>query len=94
LSLAQLNGADLADADLEGAVLDTANLTGANLHGARLVAADLQRGVVGLTQEQLNEAWGDSQTKLPEGMTIPHKPPRDGLKLFDGEADGAPKESE
>ena len=86
LTRARLPHASLADADLEGAVLDTVDLTRATLSGARLVAADLQKGVVGLTQEQLDEAWGDSQTRLPEGMTIPHNPPKTFLdELLDEE---------
>jgi hypothetical protein len=40
------------------------------LDGATLAAADLHEGVVGLTQDQLNSAWGDAETKLPDGWTI------------------------
>ena len=55
LSLADLRGATLADADLNGTLLDRANLT----------------KVTGLTQEQINEAWGDKDTELPEGLQRP-----------------------
>ncbi len=55
LSMADLRGATLADADLNGTLLDRANLT----------------KVTGLTQEQINEAWGDKDTELPEGLQRP-----------------------
>jgi uncharacterized protein YjbI with pentapeptide repeats len=72
LNRASLEGAHLDGADLRGAVLDTAILRQATLSNVCLIGADLQKGAVGLTQEQLNEAYGDVTTKLPEGMTIPH----------------------
>jgi Pentapeptide repeats (8 copies) len=72
LDRVRLDGSYLHRANLRGAVLDTAVLSGACLRGVCLVDADLQKGVVGLTQEQLNEAYGDPvTTKLPDGMTIP-----------------------
>ena len=49
------NRADFRDADMGGT-----NLSGADLSGAR-----------GLTQRQLNEACGDSATRLPSGLTVP-----------------------
>ena len=45
-------------ADLTGADLD-ANLSGANLSDAK-----------NLTQEQLDKACGNADTKLPEGLTL------------------------
>ena len=60
LSAANLRGADLTDAILRGAVLTDADLTDADLSGALY-----------LTQEQLNTACGDKDTKLPDGLTIP-----------------------
>jgi hypothetical protein len=51
---------DLSLADLERANLIDADLRGAYLSGAKL------------TQEQLDEACGDANTKLPEGL----KPPK------------------
>ncbi len=62
-------GASLMRASLDGARLCGAQLNGAHLDGAMLVAADLER-VTGLTQEQLNTACGDAETKLPDGWTI------------------------
>ena len=55
LSMADLRGATLAEANLNGTLLDRANLT----------------QVTGLTQEQINEAWGDKDTELPEGLQRP-----------------------
>jgi uncharacterized protein YjbI with pentapeptide repeats len=59
-----LQGANLGEANLQGANLGEANLRGASLRGANL------QGAVGLTQEQLDTAFGDSETKLPSGLTI------------------------
>ena len=56
---ANLQGADLRSANLQGAVLSGANLSGANLLTARY-----------LTQEQLDQACGNEQTKLPDGLKI------------------------
>ena len=76
---ANLQGADLFRANLQEAGLIEANLqgadlSGANLQGARLFLANLQganlREARGLTQEQLDGACGDSNTKLPPGMSI------------------------
>jgi hypothetical protein len=65
---ASLEGAHLDGAHLRGAVLDTVIFRLATLSNANLVEADL-RGAIGLTQEQLNQAYGDpATTKLPEGM--------------------------
>ena len=82
---ADLRGADLVRAYLAGARLDGARLFwtrldgarlyGANLHGARLAEAYLAgadlREARHLTQEQLESARGDSETKLPEGLGRP-----------------------
>jgi uncharacterized protein YjbI with pentapeptide repeats len=56
LSGADLSGADMRDANLSGA---NANLSGANLSGAK-----------NLTQTQLDNACGNAETKLPEGLTL------------------------
>ena len=66
--------ADLSNANLQWAVLSGANLQGADLSGASLqqatlVGANLQ-GAIELTQEQLDSACGDAETKLPPGMFI------------------------
>jgi hypothetical protein len=85
LAGANLEGADLSRADLEWAwskganfegawflkaKLGRANLEGADLSGADLAGADLSTAK-GLTQEQLNSAEGDKDTKIPEGLTRP-----------------------
>jgi hypothetical protein len=75
LTSATLTRTSLCGSDLREAALDTANLTNATLSRACLIGADL-RGTVGLTQEQLEDAWGDDTTKLPEGMTVAPRRPR------------------
>jgi len=62
-----LSAADLAHADLSGALLTDANLCGADLKDAK-----------GLTQEQVNQAYGSYQwadttpdTKLPDDLNRP-----------------------
>ena len=76
---AKLTGANLQRANLGGAYLQGANLTGANLQKANLSGADFQganlRGAKlteaeHLTQQQLDEACGNKETRLPEGLTI------------------------
>jgi hypothetical protein len=71
LSGADLSGADLGSASmpiLNRAALEGANLSGANLSGANLSAA-LRGGPV--TQEQIEQATGNEQTKLPEHLKPP-----------------------
>jgi Pentapeptide repeats (8 copies) len=72
---AKLQQADLLQADLFGADLLQADLFGANLFGAKLSGANLSRanlsGAHFLTQEQLNAACGNEETKLPPGLTVP-----------------------
>jgi uncharacterized protein YjbI with pentapeptide repeats len=69
LTVANLSGANLSGAGLWRANLAAANVVEADLSGAYLQGANL-RGAI-LTQEQLEEATGDENTKLP-----PHlKPP-------------------
>jgi uncharacterized protein YjbI with pentapeptide repeats len=76
LHQAHLERAYLGEAHLEravlfeGADLDGAHLEGAYLHGAHLDGADLS-AADGLTQEQIDEAIGDAETQLPEGLTRP-----------------------
>lgn len=69
-----LSGANLQDAAFFRADLQNADLTGADLRGtwlseARLKGADL-RLARNLTQKQLERACGDSETRLPPGLTI------------------------
>ena len=61
----RINYLDLGWTDLPGATLFGADLSGADLSGA-----DLQ-GVVDLTQDQIEEAIGDEDTTLPEGIDRP-----------------------
>ena len=70
---ANLSGANLGSTDLRGAylsdaILANADLRGANLSGANLSDAKLS-GATNLTQTQLDEACGNSNTKL-EGFTL------------------------
>jgi hypothetical protein len=72
---AQLESAQLQDAYLIGAQLQNAYLIGAQFQNAYLIGAQLQGAnlteVVSLTQDQLNTAYIDENTKLPEGLTRP-----------------------
>jgi hypothetical protein len=70
LSGAILSGAILSGAILRGTILSEADLSGATLWGANLSKANLLT-VRHVTQGRLNEACGDSETKLPPGLTIP-----------------------
>jgi hypothetical protein len=69
LDEANLSGADLSSANLRGANLRDANLRGANLRGANLRDAKMG-GVRNLTQLQLDEACGNANTGLPDGLTL------------------------
>jgi uncharacterized protein YjbI with pentapeptide repeats len=74
LSYARLSDANLSGAVLGGANLKSANLSGANLSYARLSDANLSGAVLSeaknLIQKQLNEACGNADTKLPEGLAV------------------------
>ena len=70
LRRAHLERATLDNARLEAASLGAARLEGANLLGARLERAFLRKAI-GLTQEQIEEAYGDRETKLPDGLDRP-----------------------
>ena len=65
-----LLGANLKGANLKGAHLHGANLKGADLRGADLREANLKEATA-LTQEQLEHASGDEDTKMPEGFKVP-----------------------
>jgi uncharacterized protein YjbI with pentapeptide repeats len=67
---ANLMSCDLTEANLENANLENAILENAELKGSKLSGANL-KDVKGLTQGQLNKAFGDANTKLPPGLTIP-----------------------
>jgi hypothetical protein len=59
---ADLTESDLSDADFTGSRVDLANFTNANVAGAILTEAR------GLIQEQLDVAFGDSGTAVPERL--------------------------
>jgi uncharacterized protein YjbI with pentapeptide repeats len=78
------SGARFVGATLTGAVLPRAVFWGADLTGADLGRAFLYRsqfegvdlrGVLGLTQAQLDETCGDDRTMLPEGFSRPARWP-------------------
>jgi uncharacterized protein YjbI with pentapeptide repeats len=64
---ANLVEADLSGADLSGAILSGADLIKANLSGAHLDGADLS-SAKNLTEEQLDVAYGDERTQLPDHL--------------------------
>ena len=64
-----LRNANLNYSNLSNASLMLVNLTSAWLIGANLSAANLSKAK-NLTQTQLDEACGNANTKLPEGLTI------------------------
>ncbi len=80
LSWANLCGANLSEADCTEANLSDANLIEANLgktdlseidlRGANLSDANLSEAT-GLTQEQIDSARGDRNTRMPEGIQRP-----------------------
>ena len=63
-----LKGADLQRAHLEGAFL--LGFAGPHLGGAVIWEARLE-GATGLTQEQVNSAYGNEKTMLPDGLKRP-----------------------
>ncbi len=70
LSYTNLSESYFVIADLSNADLSNADLSNANLHRADLFGADLSTAK-NLTQEQIDEADGDDDTKLPKGLTRP-----------------------
>lgn len=80
LNNTNLQGADLTHATLQRADFQYANLSGANFKGAKLQGAQfvhsspagvyLPTAAQGLTQEQLDEACGDSTTILPPSLSV------------------------
>lgn len=72
---ANLEEADLEEANLEGAFLKEANFWGADLQRANLRGADLEGAnldhTTGLNRRQLEQAFGDETTTLPEGFESP-----------------------
>ena len=78
LQNAILWGVNLESANLEGAHLEGANFWEANLEGARISGTHLQGAsllnVNGLTQDQIDLAYIDESTVLPDGLTPPDAP--------------------
>ncbi len=75
LDRAHLGGANLENVNLRQATVRHASLTGADLTGADLTGADLTGAdlseVQGLSQSQLEGAYGSETTKLPVGFQPP-----------------------
>jgi uncharacterized protein YjbI with pentapeptide repeats len=69
LSRAELSETDLTRAALSGADLQEADLSKAILAGATLTGADLS--TASLTQEELEPATGDENTRLPTELNPP-----------------------
>lgn len=67
LARAKLVSANLKNAFLSRANLTLARLNGANLSNASLKGADL-RTAIGLTREQIESAWINERTALPEDL--------------------------
>lgn len=70
LDRANLRGALLIGANLRGASLGRADFTGADLRGADLSGANLE-GAMFLSQAQIDQARGDSKTRLPRDRDRP-----------------------
>jgi uncharacterized protein YjbI with pentapeptide repeats len=66
---ADLMGANLTGAKLTGADLREADLSGSDLSGADLSGADLREA--SLTQEEVEAAIGDENTRLPAELNPP-----------------------
>ncbi len=74
-------GADLRDSDLSEADLSGADLTGARVGGANFTNVNVGGAILsetpGLTQEQLDQAFGDTDTAVPERLRFtPGRPQR------------------
>lgn len=67
---ARLERTNLTNADLRGALLDNSDFTGSVLEGTLLYGASLLN-VRNLFQHQIDQAYGDETTLLPEDLTLP-----------------------
>jgi hypothetical protein len=86
LSGASLCGADLHGADVRGADFSEGDLSGADLTNARVAGANLTNAnvggailtdAIGLDQEQIDRAFGDTDTAVPERLRFtPGRPQR------------------
>jgi uncharacterized protein YjbI with pentapeptide repeats len=65
-----LSNADLSDANLYHSFLSNVDLSGTDLSGADLSDVDLRKDT-GLTQEQIDEAVGNENTRLPDDLERP-----------------------
>ena len=93
---ADLSGATLDGGQFTGVRFGYANMSDASLLGANLSDADLTH-VAGLTQDQLDDACGNMNTRLPDGLNLgycegamraPHRPhpphhPREAMRGLD-----------
>ena len=77
LDAAHLQGAKLTRADLQGAGLWDAHLQGADLAGVKLAKVE------DLTQDQINAAFGDVATTLPDHLNRPAHWPDFALDIFE-----------
>lgn len=66
----QLSSYDLRRFDLSRAKLFEADCSRMRIYSARLQSADFSNAV-NLEQEQIDKAFGNSETKLPNGMRLP-----------------------
>lgn len=83
---ADLKGADFRRTDLSDAVFANVDFTGARLEGARMVGTNISGAILvnarGLTQEQLDLAFGDAGTAVPEQFRfVPMKSQRSSVRL-------------
>ena len=73
---ANFSGANLRGADFSSAILTGAEFSGADVHNAIFGAADLRSSdlsaVRNLTQAQIEEAYGNTETKIPEDLDVPY----------------------
>ena len=74
MSYANFSGATFRGTDLSGANLAHANLDGADLTGATMTITSIKGTDLtharGLTQQQLDSACGDAETKVPAGLAV------------------------
>ena len=73
MSFVALNKAVLRNTNLRRTYLFQADFADCYLLGTDLCGANLKR-CNGLTQAQLDQAFGDERTKLPLGLTVPAAP--------------------
>jgi uncharacterized protein YjbI with pentapeptide repeats len=66
---ASFEGADLSGANLAHARLDDADVSGANLSITSIKGTDLTH-TKGLTQHQLDEACGDTETRVSAPLRV------------------------